>query len=441
MRTRLVRTGTSFLALVCALLVGVAACEDVTHENLDKWKTTKKGEGKLREALLAKSGDVDLSAHAAANLISTGKADVVRAAFESGLPVDRRPLVAAKLAPRLWPMARIEGELAIPSGEQIQAKDALYELRAVADDATRATIDTYLIDWYTSGYYEGRANLGLHPGAKVMRTLARAAEVGMISAANSVVARPPTGADGRTRLKIGDELLLGLAAVATPKAVAFVLDIVGMTDRGDATLPGRAIDALYKVFVDSGGLIEVAPPDGLVPNLEKISAIVRNDDFPVRVSNDAIVLLRAAGPPHCVQPLISLISYPQRDLAYVGANNALKCGGALAVVLVGMALPTDRRYQHEAIAGAVWSEFPQLPRAEVIAALRELLGNPSWVARWIAVEGLGKLASTEDKARIAALAKDRARLVGYWGDQDLPAKERKAEPTLGDRAAAISAAM
>jgi hypothetical protein len=78
--------------------------------------------------------------------------------------------------------------------------------------------------------------------------------------------------------------------------------------------------------------------------------------------------------------------------------------------------------------GGVSGEIARLtPRDKVLASLRKLLDDHRVLARWVAVETLAAMKSAEDAPKLAAI-KSSDRLVGYWGD------ERKAEPTLGQRA-------
>jgi hypothetical protein len=53
------------------------------------------------------------------------------------------------------------------------------------------------------------------------------------------------------------------------------------------------------------------------------------------------------------------------------------------------------------------------------------------------MEALAAMKSTDDVPRIASLAKHRERLTGYWGER----VQGKADPTLGQRAAELSAAL
>jgi hypothetical protein len=251
---------------------------------------------------------------------------------------------------------------------------------------------------------------------------------------NSVIAAP--GQD-RVKNKIGDELLLGLAATAHPDAVKYVLDIARM-DRGDPTLPRRAMSALYKAYVDPGGLFDVADPEALVPNLGTIVDIAKDDAQDAQAANDAVALIRAVGPPRCVPPLLGMVAAPHRNarFKYVVANNALKCGGVKAIVDVVRALPDAGAYARDQVVAAISGEIARMsPRDQALAAARTLLADRSTVAKWVGMETLAAMKATEDAPRIAALATSRERLVGFWGERG----EGKEDPTLGQRAKQLAA--
>jgi hypothetical protein len=431
----------SSILLVAVLLALLAAgCGDeVSHENLDKWMHTEKGPGKIKEALRDTGIDPDLSAHAAENLLIIREDGEVRAAFEK-MSDERRSKVLAKLVPRLWAIARIEGELTGANDQQTAAKDLLVDLRSYADDASRSQIDTYLIEWYTGGYYEGRAVLGRWSGAQTLRLIGKAAGPAMVKAANAVVGAPEQ--DGK-RIRVGDELLLGLAVTGDADAVKYVLDLLAL-DRGDKTLPERSIAALYLAYVEPPGqLFEKADPAGLAPNVDQLARVALDPSSSNRMVNDAVGVLGSAGMPHCLKPLVQMINLPREDIRFmwVGVNNGLRCGGPGAVAEVVHAMPTGGAgFEHKAFEGGVVGEIARMtPKAEVLAVARDLLDDDSWVARWAGIEVLAKLGSKEDAAKIEALSGDKAKLHGYWGDQsELPKAERKAEPTLGKRAAELA---
>jgi hypothetical protein len=418
------------IALIALLALG---CEKPTHENIEKWASTKKGPAKLKSAFLDDGLDADLSAHAAAVMIRTGRDNEVKTELEHMNP-SRRTAVVTKLAPRLWTIARIEGEMLRPAPHQTMAKDALVIIRKYADPATRTQIDGYLIDWYAVPSYEGRANSGAYPGATVLRMLGPPAAKKMMAVVNSIIASP---GQETSKKRITDELMLGVAVTGDPEAVKYILDIARM-DRGDATLPTRAMGALYRAFVNSEGLFDVVEPAALEPNLDALVKIAQDDSMPGPAANSAVALIRSVGPPKCLPPLLAMIPHPHADRAfrYLGPDHALKCGGVKAIKDVVRAMPVQA-YEQESLAGSVVLAISKLePRGQVLVELRDLLGDKSRIARWVAIETLAAMKSVEDAPKIAAVKGGREKLEGYWGDAT-----GKPEPTLGQRAKELAAAL
>lgn len=422
------------LIAMLAMVACAFGCEKTDHESIDKWSRQQSGPPKLRKALLDEAVPAELAAHAAANLVRRGDDQVVYAAFDTMAP-GRRAGVIAGLAPRLWEVARVESERDLPGPSQVAAKDALVRVRKWADDPTRRAIDTYLIDWYCVASYEDRAKSGANLGAGVLRIIGPAAAPRLMSVANGVVAAP--GQD-KVKNRIGDELLLGLAATGSPDAVKYVLDIAKM-DRGDPTLGRRAIAALFKTYVDPDGLFGVAAPDALVPNLAAIVEIAKDDAQDGRVANDAVALIRAVGAPACLAPLLGMISAPHRnaDFKVVAASNALTCGGAPAILDVIRALPDAGAYTKDQVGGIARSLAAVSPHDQARAAARTLLADRSTLAKWLAIEALAAMKSVDDAPRIAALATSRERLSGYWGER----VQGKEDPTLGQRAKELASAL
>jgi hypothetical protein len=427
------------LALLAASLLLGGACDSPSHENLDKWMRTKKGPDKLRAAL-SESEDPDLAAHAATNLLRKRLDSDVIARLEK-LPEARRAAVIEKLVPRLWDMARIEGpELTVPNGDQVMAKDLLVDVRRLAQGAERIRVDGYLLDWYTGGFYDARATPGRHPGSEVVRLIGAPAGERLIPIADSILAKSLVGAQ---RLKLSDELLLAIAAAGSPATVKYLLELTSMArEGGDKTQGKRAISALYRAYVDPGGLFPVADPTALVPHVQTLIGFAKSDQEG-RVVNDAIALVRATGKPTCIEPLVAVTAYPHAQFSYryIGASAALRCGGADAIAPVIAALPEGASYSRDALGGAVWRVISKLDdRPAVLAALRALGKGESKLGRWVAVEALAAMGSAEDLPLLEAISSDRRKLTGYWGNQeDVPAKDRKAEPTLGARAAELAA--
>ncbi len=425
-----------FVRLAIAVLL-LTSCEKTSHDSIDKWTHTENGVDKLKKAFANETIDADLAAHAGANLVKKGFDPDVRSILEQMSPGRRAELVG-KLGPRLWDIARIEGEMQMPGPMQVAAKDALVMLRRFADDKGKAQLDGYLVDWYCVGSYEGRAQVGAVLGASVIRMIGPVAAKKLMSVADGLIAAP---GQEKKHNRIGDELMLGLAATGSPDAVKYVLDIAHMKT-GDETLPTRAMTALYKGYVDPGGLFDVLEAGPLVPNLDALVAIAKDDTLPGGAADDAIKLIRVIGSPGCLPPLIGMISHPHANprFKYVGADSALKCGGVKAIKDVVHALPDGPYEQAELVGGVVVDISTMTPRAEVLAVLRDLLNDTSRLAGWVAIEGLAAMKSTEDAPKLAAVGSGE-KLVGYWGDQSgVDPKDRKQDPTLGQRCEGASRA-
>jgi hypothetical protein len=413
--------------LAVALLLGsLAACEATTHENIDRWMTTSKGPGKLVRTFADEGLEPGLSAHAGANLVRKQKDAEFRRVLEQ-MSSGRRAQVAGLLARRLWELARVEDPKLRPSHEQIAAKDALVSIRKWVSEGQRPEIDGYLIDWFAVASYEARAPTGAHSGASVIRMIGPPAARRMIGVVNGIIAEP---GQEKEKNRIHDELLLALAASGSPDAVKHVLDIARL-DRGDRTLATRAMNQLYTAYVDAGGLIDLVPPDPLLPNLPQIVALARDPAQPGSVVNNAIALIRAIGGRACTDQLVPLIPLPHREarFKYVAATFALRCGGPSSIAQVLRAMPDPGALAREELAGSIVLEISRLaPRDEVQAALRPLLEDRGTVVKWLAIEGLAAIKSVEDAPRIAALSRKTERLTGYWGETG------KQDPTLGQRA-------
>lgn len=416
------------IAFTFLLAFAAVGCEKTDHDSIDKWMRTEKGPGKLKKALSNEGIDADLSAHAAANMILMSKESEVYAALDAMSP-GRRVQVVGALIPRLWNVARINDEKQLPTPNQTAAKDALFTIRKYADDAQKQKIDEYLIDWYAVISYEKRATAGIG-GAKIIRTIGPAAGKKLSSILNQMIAMP---GQEKVKIVISKQLLLGMAASGDPEAVKYILDLIPM-DRGDKDLPKRAMDVLYIAFIDPGQEdFPLVGPEALVPNIEMLTAIAKDDRQPGKIVNDAVALIRATGQPHCYAPLLSMVGSPHNDerFKYVAAVNALICGGTKTIAEVVNALPETRPYIKEELQGSVVKQITGMTPAEKVKEqLRELLNSKDWVSRWTAIEALAAMKSTEDYPKIAAVASSKDKLVGYWGDNE----EKKPDMTLGQRA-------
>ncbi|MBT8495424.1 MAG: hypothetical protein KJO07_20415 [Deltaproteobacteria bacterium] len=422
-------------------LFATFGCDKVSEDNLNKWMQTQNGPGKITRALADKSVDDDLRAVAARNMIRMDKWGDVKTWLDE-TPTDERQPIVAMLAGKLWEDARIAEKLQVPTGVQQNAKDALFELRAFTDDEGRAAIDGYLVEWLT-GYYEGRARSGRVGGHVIVRAIGPKAAEGLISDARSIVAAPPDK-DGSRRL-VGDNLLYGLALSGSPKAVGFVLDLAASPSK-DETLQDRAMAALYNAYVKPKG-IEPAEPKALKPHASRLADLIKNEDAPGAVRNDAVQLVAAMGMPECLPVYVDLMSYPDPAdrFRWIGMQQGLRCGKLEAIVPVAEAMPPKADYRRANLDKYFLQEALGLqPKSEVAARAETLLASDSPIARVVGIEILGliklKSRAAQDAEKIKALSRDKHVLSGWWGKDGKDGKG-KPVPTVGSRAAEVAAAL
>ncbi len=430
-------------ALVLSALGALAGCDKVDHDNIDKWLETENGADKLKKALRSSDNDTDLRAHAAENLIlhPEGQFVDVKDAFEN-MEESEQHSIMAQLVPRLWEKATSGPDDPMKvSQTNIQAKDAMFELRQYADEATRGKIDDYLVEWLTK-FYEGRAQTGRVSGRTIVREVGKKAAPKLLEEARSMLVKPP-GAEGE-RLKLGDELLVALAWTGDPQAAGILMDMVSK-DYKDESLPKRAIAALHEAYVEPVTGTPLPAHDALGPHITQLADVAKNESLPGVMNNDAIELIAAVGPPECIQPFVDMAALPtvRRDFRWTGVQRGIRCGGAAAIAPILETVPTNNWYERELLEKYIWKEILAAPGgAQVAEQVRQLLTSQSWVSRVTAVEVLGvmsagKETAAEDAKRIRALAGDRTVLKEWWG-KPKDGQKKRPPPTLGQVATEVA---
>lgn len=436
----------SILLQAALVWAGLAACETASHENIDRWLSTEKGVDKLRDAVRDSDQGADIRAHAVHNLIIHVQVEnqlpFIKEALEDTPPGERQEVLAA-LVPRLWETARIAREKEVPSPWQAQAKDALFELRPLADEATRRTIDGHLVEWLAGGHYEGRATVGRINGRTIVRALGPMAAPRLLEAARRILVRPPD-ADG-SRPMVGDELLAALASTGDPEAVSLMVDMA-VKDYKDTTLPKRSLAALHEAFVQPVAGQPVPARPALVREVERLGQVARDENLPGVMNNDAVDLIAALGPPECIGPFVEMTKMLSLRPAFrwVGVQRGLRCGGVQAIVPIVEAMPTSTGYERALLEKYALKEILGAPGAGKAAEqARQLLASQSWVARITGIEVLGALkqrpSAEEDAKRIRQLASDRTVLKGWWGpEKDARTGARRPDPTIGQVAQEVA---
>lgn len=424
------------LATLLVATLAQSGCEKPSHANIDKWRSTDKGPGKLLDALGKDGLDPDLRAHAAQALVAIEKAAEVKVALTApGLSDKDRAEILAKLVVRLWNDAKLTDDVHLPTAAQVRAKDALFMLRALAAGPDRDEIDGYLVDWLTGGgHFQDLRALGEYHGELVVRTIGAKAAPKLMAAARALAADP---ADGKSFVIVPDDLLLGIAYTGAPDAVGFLVDLAEK-EHHDDTLAQRAIGALYVVFVVNKEP-PLVDPAGLRPHVPRFKALAKKGieyNFG-ELANPAFELLAQAGKPDCIAPLVELAHLDSKVARWEAVQMGLRCAGADGVVPMAEALPQDDTYELGILEKYFWDKIVEVGPG-VAAPARTLLGSQSWVARLTGIHVIARVGGAKDAAELRKLAKDPVKARGWWGEPDDKKEKKKPEPTLGELALAAA---
>jgi len=165
--------------LVTGLAVATAACA-VTSEDVETWKGTVKGPGKIVAVMVSDKYPIELRTQAALALVEMERQDVdgvdeLQNALQR-LDADTRRQVIGRLVEPLENML-LGGDAAAPVEEnapidprQVRAKDAAYLLIRDAPPETRTRLMKAIVRWYVQDF-NGRSLAGSYSAEQVIRSL------------------------------------------------------------------------------------------------------------------------------------------------------------------------------------------------------------------------------------------------------------------------------
>ncbi len=185
LRNLLATLQPAWLVIGCLILVGCA----VKSQDIQKWKTTVKGPGKLAAVVGADKYSTELRAEAALALVELNRADVdgvaeLLRAFRRIEPEDKRAIIA-RMVPDLEERLT-QGEVKLgeePDVDEVRAKDAAFILLPHTDEETRKTLSQALITWYAKDI-NGRSLSGSASSDQVIRAIGPPAAPVLLEAMN-----------------------------------------------------------------------------------------------------------------------------------------------------------------------------------------------------------------------------------------------------------------
>jgi hypothetical protein len=399
-------------AVAVAWLMLVGACDAVTSERIEQWKNTEKGPHKLAAAVGQGELLPALRAQAAVALVEIGQPDTVSAAMVAMPSADRQSVVAA-----LVPLYAQVMETA-PPGRAIDARDALFDARALADPAGQRAIDAALLPSCLRDLRAGRYAGGRHTIDRILGTMGPAVGPPLVQLLDEPAA--PYPAIVEVLVKVGDPMLrerAGRSLVARaakqpalPPQLWRALGVVGGKPANDF-LMAKVEKAPAGEAASAARALQQGPRDPtLVPFALRIAGDSGANE---NVREEMFGVLEHVGGPEVRDGAVRLIAGdPKEKARYRAYELAVTVGKADALAPALEAFPAKASYKREDVEDFLVKDIEKLG-APARPALTRLLGSSSPLARMTAVLAFEKVGSAAEAAAVKALGADRAAPRGF----------------------------
>lgn len=453
--------------LIAAWLL-VSGCK-VSSEDIQNWKTTVKGPGKIAAVMLADKYPIELRTQAALALVDMerpdrdGTADLQQALAR--LDDDERNTLMAGMVPGLIALMR-QADPADSGGtaRQIRAKDAAFLLVAHAPPEVKGQLTDNVIAWYMEDF-NGRSLAGNYSAEQVVRALGSPAAKELVK---GLKARMPAAALVKMAQLVGQVADPQAKKDAAAKLVAIYGEMEGkeflgwikQTLKENADKSGKpadpkkldeAAEGHREKFITEGALpamkwlaeepvvkkrlLQIASSnlsgeagtnrrvtalmalEGKVGpgDLSQVMAIALDKHNPTTLRDYAFDRVGDIRTPEAAKELWPLVaSDDDARLRWRAGELVLAIGGAKVVPELFAKLPSGADYPSEELDGYATrlGQMTPAPTDEV----RALLASPSWYARVVAIRFFERKGNAEDVTKIAALTGDKAGVKGpRWG--------------------------
>jgi hypothetical protein len=471
---------------IVALLL-CAACK-VGSEDIEYWKGTVKGPGKIVAVMLADKYPMELRTQAALALVDMerpdrdGTSDLQQALAR--LDDDERNALIAGMVPGLVALMRQSDPAAGgATARQIRAKDAAFLLITHAPQSVKAQLTGDVVAWYMEDF-NGRSLAGAYSAEQVIRALGPPAAKELVK---GLKARMPAAAlvkmaqlvgqvaDPQAKREAGTKLV---AIVDEMRGKAF-LDWVRQTvkeqaERGGTKLDPKRLDSIAETnrdnFINDGALpamkwladeppvkkrlLEIAsaeaePAERRTRALQALEGKVGPGDLaqimdialskaPLEVRDTAFDRVADIRSPEALAKLWPLVtSAEDPKLRWRAGELVLTIGGGAQVSNFFEKLPSGADYPAQELEGYATRLGQMTPPP--VDAVRAQLRSANWYARVIAIRFFERKGNGEDVKQLEALSSDKAAIKGAnWGkaktvgevaaDAVVSAKQRLGQP-------------
>jgi hypothetical protein len=401
------------VAALASLLLAASACSKPSSDNIQLWKTTEKGPGKIRDALADGTVTPRLRAEAAAALVDIGRADEADAAFAQ-IPADERTAIAQNLIP----IYEVGMAMKDPSPERaVAARDALFSVRGSVGPADQKRIDAALLPSIEGDLLVGRLRAGRHSLDKILTAIGP--DAGAMLARVLAQAPPtyPVVADLLGRLGDDEARAAGAQALiaqskkakfnppALWKAIGRVGGPAAIKVLEDRVTTGSRDEALTAVRA-----LRERPDPSVLPFALKVVGDAKADKA---IRDEMFDVVEAIGGAQARQGLLSVISADREELVrYHAFEVVLAVSKAEGVIPALDAFPASAAYKKVDVDDLLVKLIERLgPPARPV--LVQALASSAPLTRMTAVLALEQIGRAADAPALEKISSDTTALKGF----------------------------
>ena len=459
-----------------SIVVGVLSCLSLSackvgSDDIEYWKGTVKGPGKIIAVMLADKYPVELRTQAALALVDMERTDRdgtsdLQQALQNLEEPERAELIKGMVPGLEGLMKQADPSAAngAPSARQIRAKDAAFLLVTSAPVDVKPKLTDDVIAWYMEDF-NGRSLAGNYSAEQVVRALGPASAKEL---SKGLKARMPAPALVKMSQLIGQVADPQSSQEAGAKLVAIADEMEGkdflawvrqtvkdQAEKQKLKLDGKKLEALAESnrdnFINDGAvpamkwlastpvvkkrLLHIASSslsgdagttrrvralqalEGKVDSsdLHQVMALALGKDNPTSVRDYAFDRVGDIRSPEALPSLWPLVSSNEDPrLRWRAGELVLAIGGSVVVPDFFSKLPSGGDYAPEELEGYA-TRLSQITPAPT-ETMRAQLGSPNWYARVIAVRFFERKGNADDIRRIDALSGDKSSVKGpRWG--------------------------
>ena len=484
------RPRTTTIAL-CALVLAGLGCK-VTGEDIEYWKGTVKGPGKIVAVMLSDNYPVELRTQAGVALIEMERQDVdgvaeLQHAIQR-LPDESRQQIIEGMVPGVVELMRggtaTTTEDGLPPPTQVRAKDAAYLMITHAQGQAREQLVDAVVGWYVTDF-NGRSLAGNYSAEQVVRSLGQRAGSMLVDALNAEM--PPAALVKLAELisQIGDEEAKQRAAerlveIEQRMESQEYLDwLKGMVreqvqqQNPNAQIDENRVNAIAALnrenFINQGALPAMkhmsgqpvvaqrllaiaAAPSGdnealadrrvralqaleggaTREHLQALLALALDETAPESVRDYAFDRVGDIRSPEAIPPMWSLVQDAEKQrLRWRAGEMVLAIGGPDVVQEFLDKLPTgaDVKYEPEELEGYATRMSQMTPAPTDL--VRRQLSSPDWWDRVIALRYFERKGTEADIPSMRRLRSDRAEVKGeHWQNLEITTVGQVAEAAI-----------